>query len=281
MLQTPVDDATLVARLRNGDEDAYERLVRTHIDRVYGVASRVLGNGSDAQDAAQEAFLAAWKGIRGFDGRSALSTWLHRIAVNTSLALLRSKSRKREVTMTDIPGDQSDGAGLDRFFEPEEAQTDPVEQEDTARLVWQAVDELPEEYRLVLVMRDVEEMPSKDVASALGLSDATVRQRLHRARRTVAETLRPELCAGSRLTCGGRLDLLLDWIDSELAPEFQEPVASHIASCAACHELSVAYRGTISEPRKAWTSLFGGAPPGNLASTIVEKTSRRPATPAS
>ncbi len=269
MLQTSVDDATLVNQLRNGDEDAYERLVRTHVDRVYGVASRVLGNGFDAQDAAQEAFLAAWKGIRGFDGRSALSTWLHRIAVNTSLAILRSKSRKREVTMTDISPDQSD-SDVERFFEPGEPPSDPVEQADTASLVWKAVDGLPEEYRLVLVMRDVEEMPSKEVATTLGLSDATVRQRLHRARQTVAEKLRPELCAGTRLTCGGRLDLLFDWIDRELDPEWEEPVQSHLATCAKCRDLSGQYQETISAPKKTWRRLVQGSNRGSVADSILE-----------
>ncbi len=272
MLQTRIDDTTLVNQLQNGDEEAYERLVRTHIDRVYSVASRVLGNGSDAQDAAQEAFLAAWKGIRGFDGRSTLSTWLHRIAVNTSLAILRSKARKREITMTDIPAEQPNGTDRERLLEPEEAQPDPVEQADTARLVWQAVDDLPEEYRLVLVMRDVEEMPSKEVASALGLSDATVRQRLHRARQTVAEKLRPELCVGTRLTCGGRLDLLFDWIDRELAPDLQEPVQSHIAACVGCRDLSDQYHQTISAPRRAWRSLLQADRQGSLVRSILEGT---------
>lgn len=253
MLDTRMDDATLVGRLRKGDSGAYEQLVRIHADRVHGVAARVLGNGTDAQDASQEVFLAAWKGIHGFDGRSALSTWLHRIAVNASLAILRSKSRGREVPVTDIDNGRSDNAVSNDFFaEVEDSRPDPVEQADIARLVWRAVEELPEEYRLVLVLRDVEEMPSKEVAAALGLSDATIRQRLHRARQVIAERLRPELCVGRHLTCGGRLDLLFDWIDHELTSDLRTPVAKHLGSCERCQDLVGKYRQTITAPRDLW-----------------------------
>lgn len=252
MPETGIDDETLVNQLRQGEAGAYDQLVKTHSDRVRGVAARVLGNGSDAEDAAQETFLAAWRGIGGFDGRSALSTWLHRIALNTSLAILRSKSRKREIAMTDISVRRADDPpGGGRVLEPEDDRPDPVEQADVARLVWKAVEELPEEYRLVLVLRDVEEMPSKEVAATLALSDATVRQRLHRARRAVAERLRPELCSGARLTCGGRLDLLLDWIDGQLEPDLQVPVRGHLDSCPACQDLLTQYRETIAATKKA------------------------------
>ncbi len=266
------EERALIDRLRGGEPEAYAEFVNIHADRVYGVALRVLGNGGDAEDAVQDAFLAAWKGIRGFDGRAALSTWLHRIAVNSALAIRRSKTRKREIAMAEITPDDPDHPAQDRLFDWEdEAAPDPVEQADVARLVWDAVGELDDNSRLVLVLRDVEEMPSKEVANTLGVSDASVRQRLHRARQTVAEKLRPELCAGRRFTCGGRLDLLFDWIDQELASELWEPVGDHLASCPDCQNFLGQYRLTVAAPGIASRILGPGKAPEPLVRSILEK----------
>jgi hypothetical protein len=101
------------------------------------------------------------------------------------------------------------------------------------------------------LLRDVEELSSRETAEQLGINDALVRQRLHRARTIMAEALRPELCDGPALTCGGQLDLLLDYIDGLLPAELQEPVHNHIESCPACSNLHNIYRTTIGLPL-AW-----------------------------
>jgi predicted DNA-binding protein (UPF0251 family) len=102
------------------------------------------------------------------------------------------------------------------------------------RSIQKALNLIPEDFRIVLILRDVEEWSSREVADRLGIPDAAVRQRLHRARTAMAELLRPELCEGPELTCGGQLDLLLDYIDRALPAELQTPVHEHIQGCEAC-----------------------------------------------
>ena len=216
--------------------------------KVLAVARRVLGSGGDAEDAAQDAFLAAWRGIAGFDGRSSLGTWLHRIALNAAIARLKARARRKEVAMQDGPADGA--ADL-----PSLGEADPAQRTELARKVWGAIEELGDVDRAVLVLRDVEEVSSKEVAEALGLTDATVRQRLHRARQVVAERLRPSLREDRKIVCGGRLDLLFDYIDESLEKELMTPVFEHLASCAKCRGFLGAYRQTIVAPRESADAL--------------------------
>ena len=153
--------------------------------------------------------------------------------------------------------DGASGRGVDRDAPtdwPAET-TDVVERADVARLVWKAVDEIRDDVRAVLVLRDVEQMASKEVATVLGISDSTVRQRLHRGRQIVAERLQPELCACREMTCGGQLDLLFDYIDEELADETRETVQEHIALCDDCQGHEIEFRAAIRAPLAAVPSL--------------------------
>ena len=140
----------LVQRLKGGDGSAYEEFVRGHGARALGVARRLLGDGPDAEDAVQDAFLSAWKAMGQFDGRAALSTWLHRITINAAIARLKSRTRRRETPMDafdpDPSGDESGGNVPD-------PKPDPVAQADLARIVWSRIEELPDEERAVLLAR--------------------------------------------------------------------------------------------------------------------------------
>lgn len=231
----------LVASLRLGHEADWERLVRESTGRLLAVAKRILRNEPDAEEAVQEAFLAAYRSLGQFDGRAALSTWLHRITVNAALAILGR--RKRDLAMDEGP------AGRSVLGARREAVYEPAAQAELARAVWGVIAELPEEQRVVLVLRDVEELSSQEVATALGITDAAVRQRLHRARQAIAERLRPELREGPRVTCGGRLELLFDAIDGSLLEGVREPVLAHLASCVTCQTLRAGYEWTIRAPR--------------------------------
>ena len=115
-------------------------------------------------------------------------------------------------------------------------------------VVWGAIDQLPDDQRVVLVLRDVEQMSSEEVADRLGLAPAAVRQRLHRARKYVAEILSPELCGAEGMTCGGRLDLLLDMIDGMLTEDVREPVLTHVAACETCQNYAAGFRNSILMP---------------------------------
>ena len=110
----PAEEAELLAGLRAGDPSAYERLVRDHLPRLLAVTGRILGNEADAQDAAQDAFLSAFKAIGAFDGASRVGTWLHRIAVNAALMKLRRRARRPEGSIDHLlPRYLDDGHQID------------------------------------------------------------------------------------------------------------------------------------------------------------------------
>ena len=191
------DEADLVRRLKAGEDAAYEELVRSLTPRLLAVARRATRTEADAEDAVQEAFLSAFKAIGSFDGRSTLSTWLHRIVVNAALMKARRASTRRETSIEALlptfeNGHHSrsprawsgDGSGEDVTGEGGVG----IERK---RALWEAIARLPEEFRDVVLMRDVEQMESKAVAAALGISDALVRQRLHRARQALVRMLEP------------------------------------------------------------------------------------------
>lgn len=186
------DEADLLRRLRAGDDGAFEQLVRTHGGRLLTVTRRITRSEHDAEDAVQEAFLSAFRSLASFDGRSALSTWLHRIAVNC--ALMKARGKRGETRSIEELLPVFDG-GLHKEH--------PVPWTDTAEggagevPVWDALSQLPEEYRDVLVLRDVEGLESKSVAAALGIGDALVRQRLHRGRQAMIKLLQPSLAKGN------------------------------------------------------------------------------------
>ncbi len=189
----PADEQALLQRLQAGEDAAFEELVRANTGRLLAVARRVTRTEADAEDAVQEAFLSAFRSIASFDGRSSLNTWLHRIVVNAALMKARKASNRHERSIEPL---------MPRF-EGGEHKTDPrawkpvtedggisIEQK---RALWAALDELPDEFRAVIVLKDVEGLQSKEIAASLGISDALVRQRLHRGRQALMTLLAPAM----------------------------------------------------------------------------------------
>jgi RNA polymerase sigma-70 factor, ECF subfamily len=180
-------DAMLVARLQAGEPDAYETLVRVHGGRLLSVARRFLPNNEDAQDAVQEAFIKAFRAIGTFEERAQLHTWLHRIVVNTALMKIRSRKRRPEESIDDLlPTFQADGHQTTESREWSDA---IFERKETAAIVRQAIAQLPDHYRLVLTLRDIEERDTIETATALGTTTTVVKVRLHRARQALRTLL--------------------------------------------------------------------------------------------
>jgi RNA polymerase sigma-70 factor (ECF subfamily) len=187
-------ETALVERLRRGDGPAFEELLRTHTGRLLAVARRLLGNEEDARDAVQDAFLSAFRSIDRFDGQAALGTWLHRIAVNAALTKLRSRRRHPEKPIEELlPTFREDG----HQARPPRDWPDPsaaLQSRETRESVRRHIDELPEEYRTVLLLRDIEGMDTEETARMLGLTAGAVKTRLHRARQALRALLEPEFC---------------------------------------------------------------------------------------
>ncbi len=191
------DDETLLASLRAGDSRAYETLVRTLAPQLLAVVRRILRDEEDARDAVQEAFVNAWKGLPKFGEGSRLSTWLYRIAVNAALMKLRSRRRHPEEPIDDLlPTFVEDG----HQTRPSEPWTEPadlaLDREQLQATVRQAIDRLPETYRLVLLLRDIEGLATAETAEVLGVTENAVKLRLHRARQALRTLLDPVMRGG-------------------------------------------------------------------------------------
>ncbi len=182
-----------LARLRQGEEAAFEWLVREHGGRLLAVARRFLRNEEDARDAVQEAFLSAYRGIQGFAAGSRLSTWLHRIVINASLMRLRTRRRKPEDAIDDLlPRFAADGHQENHPTPTWDASVEVLlARSQTRAIVRQAIDRLPDAYRTVLLLRDIEEISTQEAARLLGTTENAVKIRLHRARQALRTLLEP------------------------------------------------------------------------------------------
>jgi RNA polymerase sigma-70 factor (ECF subfamily) len=185
-------EASLVAQLREGDPVAFETLVRTYMPMMLRVARRFLKSEDDARDAVQDAFVNAFRSIGKFESNAQLSTWLHRIVVNASLMRLRTRRRHPEEDIEDyLPRFGEDG----HLVQPAESWTETaetiVQRTELAGIVRDAIDRLPDNYREVLLLRDIEELSTEEAAQALGVTPNAVKVRLHRARQALRTLLDP------------------------------------------------------------------------------------------
>jgi RNA polymerase sigma-70 factor (ECF subfamily) len=185
-------DIDLLRRLQAGEEQAYELLVRQCSGRMLAVAQRFLGSGDDSADAVQEAFCSAFQAIDRFEGTSTLATWLHRIVVNTCLMKLRSRSRQPTLLIDDLlPAFNEMGHHLQLVAPWSEQPSNRVERAEMQNQVRACIDRLPDDHRLVLLLRDIEELDTEQTAEVLGISVPAVKTRLHRARQALRSLLEP------------------------------------------------------------------------------------------
>jgi len=184
-------DADLVAALRGEAPDAAERLVERFGDRVYRLAMRITGSREDAEEAAQDALWTAARKIGMFKGESAFGSWIYRITANAAYQKLRTRRQKSaEIAIDDVmPSLEDDG----RHFEPMDDWSNRVDEQalqgELRRVLQEAIDGLPDDYRTALVMHDVEGLSNPDIAETLGISLPAVKSRVHRSRLFVRKRL--------------------------------------------------------------------------------------------
>jgi RNA polymerase sigma-70 factor (ECF subfamily) len=187
--QAEADDTeALVERARSGDKAAFEELVRRTSPACYALAFRLVGNEHDARDVVQDAYLRAYRGLRRFRGEAGFATWLHRITVNCAATLL-DRRHKASCDQLDELDDAASAELIERRSE-RDPETAASTADDRERLV-EALGELPDQLRLVVVLRDVYDLSHRDIAKELGISQAAAKVRLHRARRRLRERLFP------------------------------------------------------------------------------------------
>lgn len=191
----------LVRRIQHGDDAAFDRLVDLCAPRVYNLAFRLLGSADDAQDCAQDAFLRVYQALPRFKGEAAFSTWLYRIVVNVCQDEL--KRRQRRPTPLSILDDGHDGPSCSELLTSGDTAEESALRRERTQLLQQAIATLPESFRLVLVLYDVEGCSYTEIAAILKTHVGTVKSRLNRARNQLREKLSParELfgCSDSRI----------------------------------------------------------------------------------
>jgi RNA polymerase sigma-70 factor (ECF subfamily) len=188
----------LVSRLKAGDAEAFEELVRTSGGRLLAVARRFLRDEEAARDAVQETFLSAFRAIQNFDGHSQLATWLHRIVVNASLMRLRSRQRRAEQSIEPLlPSFGEDGQHVEPVMAWTECPERVLAQKELRAVVRAAIAGLPDSYRTVLVMRDIEGLSTQEAADVVGISENALKLRLHRARQALGTIVRTRLAGGA------------------------------------------------------------------------------------
>jgi RNA polymerase sigma-70 factor (ECF subfamily) len=166
-------DDELLARLRRGDAQAFEDLVRTYQHRVFGVGWRMLGSRAEAEEIAQETFLRAHRALGEFRGEARLGTWLYAIASRLCLNRLAAGDRRHP---------RADEEALDRVPSSVTDAATALERTELQTALHEAIAALPEDRRIVVVLRDLEGLGYEEIAEVLGLELGTVRSRLHRAR---------------------------------------------------------------------------------------------------
>jgi RNA polymerase sigma-70 factor (ECF subfamily) len=171
-------DHALLEALVQGEPTAAERLVSTYGDRAYRLALRITGNRADAEEVVQDALWAVVRKIGGFRGESAFGSWLYRIVANEACQKVRR--RRTDVSLDAFTGVLDDDPGHEADWSTR--LEDPALQSDLRNALTAAIDALPIDYRAVIVLRDVEGLSTREVADALGLTIANVKNRTHRAR---------------------------------------------------------------------------------------------------
>jgi RNA polymerase sigma-70 factor (ECF subfamily) len=191
-----ISERMLLGRLVKRDEEAFNHVVRSYGDRVYNLVLRLVGSPSEAEDIAQEVFVTVFKSIESYRGEAKLSTWILRIAANHSKNRIKYLSRRRTTSdqlrdgtdVTDLPDEGK--APAQAHFEAPDVMLEAAE---TERLLQDAIAKLDEEQRLLVVLRDVEELSYDEIVEITGLPEGTVKSRLHRARMALKDLLEGKL----------------------------------------------------------------------------------------
>jgi RNA polymerase sigma-70 factor (ECF subfamily) len=188
----PLTDAEIVRRIGGGDRRSFETLMRRYNRKLFRIARAILKDDAEAEEALQEAYLAAYMAMQTFRGQSKLSTWITRIVINESLGRLRKQKRAEAFVSAD---EESAAADTDqgRFSEHRASPEEAAFQAEIRDLLEHKIDELPIAFRTVFMMRELEEMTVEETAQCLAIPQATVRTRLHRAKGLLRKSLAQDI----------------------------------------------------------------------------------------
>ena len=188
---TREQEREIIEKVVAGDTEAFEALVLEHQNKVYSLALRMVGNEEDARDMAQEAFIRAFNSLAGFRGDSKFSVWIYRLTSNICIDFLRSRAKKRTVSMTwsDEEGGEAGELEIpDETWSPAER----LERSETRESVRRGLDSLSPQYREILLLREINGLSYDEISEALGIEPGTVKSRIFRARKKLCDFLLSE-----------------------------------------------------------------------------------------
>lgn len=182
-----IDDESLIHKSQQGDVEAFEQLIEKYEKKVYTIAYRMMGNHEDASDLAQEALIKVYRSIKNFRGEAAFSTWLYHVVSNVCKDYLR---KKRLQTTSIDESVQYGTESIEKQFEADTPQPqDVVEQKELQESMQKVISDLPEDYRLVLVLREFMNLSYEEIAYQLNINMGTVKSRLSRARKLLRDKI--------------------------------------------------------------------------------------------
>ncbi|MBE7037161.1 MAG: sigma-70 family RNA polymerase sigma factor [Ruminococcaceae bacterium] len=184
-----MSEQDLIKKAQEGDVEAFEQLIRDYEKRILNYCFRMMGNLSDAEDAAQEVFVKIFRFIDSFNGQSSFSTWLYRIASNVCLDLLRKAKRQPKDTVSIY---QENDEGEEYSIAIEDTEPDPYERaqlSEAQKVLKEALNQLSDEHKQVIILRDIEGLSYEEIAEAMGTAPGTVKSRINRARQMLKKLL--------------------------------------------------------------------------------------------
>jgi len=197
------DDNTLVSLAKNGDISAFEKLIKRYEDSIFSLAYRILQDKEEAYDVLQETALSAFKNLKRFKGKSSFSTWIYKIALNFALMRKRkqkSLAKKVSVISTDDESKIYDSVDTEEFKNIQDVYDDnplkTLEQQEFINILNDSLNKLPEKYRTVFILKELEGRPIEEVAKILNLSPSAIKTRLHRSRLYLRELMEKYITQG-------------------------------------------------------------------------------------
>ena len=187
-----IPEEELITQLCNGEESSYIFLMRKYGRRLYAIAKRYTNSDEDAKDCVQQTYIKVFSNIHKFEKRSSLWTWMRRILINISIKTVQSKHRGQEISISDLlPDFDSNNGRTETNWQFKESVDVIISRKESAEIVRNAIYSLPRDYRMVLLLRDIEGYSTEEVAGILEISVSASKTRLHRARAALKNLLEP------------------------------------------------------------------------------------------